>query len=68
MIDVRNEFKADTSERKYAFVLNNPIHRKCLRIYYQREKKSTYYYNILHIVIIGTQPGMSFQTCTNHIY
>lgn len=35
------EFKADTQYGKYAFVLNNPIHKKCLDILPER-KKSTW--------------------------
>lgn len=34
-----DEFKADTKEGKYAFVLNDPIHRKCLDILPQRKKE-----------------------------
>ena len=34
-----DEFKADTSEGKYAFVLNDPIHRKCLDILPERKKE-----------------------------
>ena len=33
-------FKADTKKGKYAFVLNDPIHKKCLDILPER-KKST---------------------------
>ena len=35
-----DEFKADTREGKYAFVLNDPIHKKHW-IYFQTEKKNT---------------------------
>ena len=34
-----DEFKADTEEGKYVFVLNDPIHKKCW-IYCQIEKKN----------------------------
>lgn len=35
-----DEFKADTKEGKYAFVLNDPIHKKRW-MYFQIEKKNT---------------------------
>ena len=34
-----DEFKADTQYGKYAFVLNDPIHRKCLDILPERKKE-----------------------------
>lgn len=34
-----DEFKADTNYGKYAFVLNDPIHRKCLDILPERKKE-----------------------------
>lgn len=34
-----DEFKADTSEGKYAFIVNNPIHRKALDILPERKKE-----------------------------
>lgn len=34
-----DEFKADTKKGKYAFVLNDPIHRKCLDILPERKKE-----------------------------
>lgn len=34
-----DEFKADTKEGKYAFVLNDPIHKKCLDILPERKKE-----------------------------
>lgn len=34
-----DEFKADTEYGKYAFVLNDPIHRKCLDILPERKKE-----------------------------
>lgn len=34
-----DEFKADTSEGKYAFILNDPIHRKALDILPERKKE-----------------------------
>ena len=34
-----DEFKADTSEGKYAFVLNDPIHKKTLDILSDRKKE-----------------------------
>ena len=61
-----DEFSANTQYGKYAFVLNDPIHRKCLDILPKR-KKSTLY-SILHTVIIGTRLNSSYQICTNHIY
>lgn len=33
-----DEFKADTKEGKYAFVLNDPIHKKVLDILPNRKK------------------------------
>ena len=34
-----DEFKADTNEGKYAFIVNNPIHRKALDILPERKKE-----------------------------
>ena len=34
-----DEFKADTKKGKYAFVLNDPIHKKCLDILPERKKE-----------------------------
>ena len=34
-----DEFKADTSEGKYAFIINDPIHRKALDILPERKKE-----------------------------
>lgn len=34
-----NEFKADTTEGKYAFILNDPIHKKVLDILPNRKKE-----------------------------
>ena len=34
-----DEFKADTKQGKYAFILNDPIHRKCLDILPERKKE-----------------------------
>ena len=34
-----DEFKADTQKGKYAFVLNDPIHKKCLDILPERKKE-----------------------------
>lgn len=34
-----DEFKADTQKRKYAFVLNEPIHKKCLDILPELKKE-----------------------------
>lgn len=33
-----DEFKADTAEGKYAFILNDPIHKKVLDILPSRKK------------------------------
>ena len=35
-----DEFKADTNEGKYAFVLNDPIHKKVLDILPNRKKNA----------------------------
>lgn len=35
-----DEFKADTRDEKYAFVLNNPIHKKVLDILLNRKKNA----------------------------
>lgn len=35
-----DEFKADTNEGKYAFILNNPIHKKILDILPNRKKNT----------------------------
>lgn len=48
-----DEFKADTKEGKYAFILNDPIHKKVLDILPQRKK--SIYYNTLRIVRIDTR-------------
>ena len=34
-----DEFKAETKEGKYAFMLNNPIHKKVLGILSSRKKE-----------------------------
>ena len=34
-----DEFKADTNKGKYAFILNDPIHKKCLDILPERKKE-----------------------------
>ena len=34
-----DEFKADTRESKYAFIINDPIHKKCLDILPKRKKE-----------------------------
>lgn len=39
-----DEFKADTKSGKYAFVMNDPIHRKCLDILPDRKKESLIQY------------------------
>lgn len=39
-----DEFKADTKEGKYAFVLNDPIHKKVLEILSDRKKESLIQY------------------------
>lgn len=39
-----DEFKADTNKGKYAFVINDPIHRKCLDILPDRKKESLIQY------------------------
>ena len=34
-----DEFKADTKEGKYAFILNDPIHREALDVLLNRKKE-----------------------------
>lgn len=46
-----DEFKADTNEGKYAFILNDPIHGKVLEVLSNRKKE--YLIQYLHIVKIG---------------
>ena len=48
-----DEFKADTKEGKYAFILNDPIHKKVLDVLPNRKKNT--YCNTLRIVLIGIQ-------------
>lgn len=45
-----DEFKADTTEGKYAFILNDPIHKKVLDILPSRKKERLIQYS--HIVTI----------------
>ena len=59
-----DEFKADTKEGKYAFVLNDPIHKETLDVLSNRKKE--YLIQYLHIVKIGIQLNMSYQICMNH--
>lgn len=42
-----DEFKSDTREGKYAFVLNDPIHKETLDVLSNKKKNTLY--NILHI-------------------
>ncbi len=51
MVTSFDEFKADTKEGKYAFVLNDPIHKETLDVLSNRKKNTLY--NILLIVKIG---------------
>ena len=39
-----DEFKADTNSSKYAFIMNDPIHKKCLDILPDRKKESLIQY------------------------
>ena len=39
-----DEFKADTNSGKYAFIMNDPIHKKCLDILPDRKKESLIQY------------------------
>ena len=41
-----DEFKADTKEGKYAFVLNDPIHKETLDVLSNKKKNTLY--NILY--------------------
>lgn len=50
MVTSFDEFKADTKEGKYAFVLNDPIHKETLDVLSNRKKNTLY--NILLIVKI----------------
>lgn len=51
MVTSFDEFKADTKEGKYVFVLNDPIHKETLDVLSNRKKNTLY--NILLIVKIG---------------
>ena len=51
MVTSFDEFKADTKEGNYAFVLNDPIHKETLDVLSNRKKNTLY--NILLIVKIG---------------
>lgn len=51
MVTSFDEFKADTKEGKYAFVLNDPIHKETLDVLSNRKKNTLY--NILLIVKMG---------------
>lgn len=61
-----DEFKSDTTEGKYAFILNDLIHKKVLNILLNRKKE----YLEQYFTHTENRHSVEFVSviCTNHIY